>query len=354
MFKATLIPVEKALKGANIHKEAVDDIVIVGGSTRIPKIQKLLQDFFNGKILNKSINPDEAVAYGAAVQAAILKGDASERIKDLLLLDVTSLTLGIETAGGIMNPLISQNTTIPCKQTKLFTTYVDNQTSVLIQVYEGVSSTTKGNNLLGKFELTGIPLAPRGMPQIEVTFDVDTSGILSVSACEKNSRRSNRITINNDKGGLSRREIKHLVDEAENFKLQDSKHSALVIAINNFENYAFTLREVMEADETRNRLSWNDRRKIISACNESIAWLEANRADGEESDFEEKQAELIQLIDSILGFQSYLLVQPSAVETWSELWGSDGGQDRRTDNVQMHYNRFLPSDYQTYVRPSSR
>ncbi|KAF7336226.1 hypothetical protein MVEN_02170400 [Mycena venus] len=299
LFRSTLEPVEKVLRDSKIDKSNVHEIVLVGGSTRIPRIVKLVSDFFNGKEPNKSINPDEAVAYGAAVQAAVLSGDTSEKTRDILLLDVAPLSLGIETAGGVMTPLIKRNTTVPAKKSEVFSTYADNQPGVLIQVYEGERARTKDNNLLGKFELSGIPPAPRGVPQVEVTFDIDQNGILNVSASDKTTGRSSRITITNDKGRLSKEEIDRMVEEAEKYKAEDEAAAARITAKNALESYAYNLRNSLNDTQLAGKLDAGDKSRLENAVSETIKWLDASQ-EGSKEEYEERQKELEAVANPIM------------------------------------------------------
>jgi len=324
LFKKTMDPVEKVMTDSGMKKSEIHEVVLVGGSTRIPKIQQLIKDYFNGKEPNKGINPDEAVAYGASVQGGILGGETNEQTKDLILIDVNPLTLGIETVGGVMTKIIPKETVIPAKKSQVFTTYQDNQTTVTIHIYEGERPLVKDNHSLGKFDLTGIPPAPRGQPQIEVTFDVDENSILTVSAVEKATGKSEKIVVTNDSGRLSKEEIEKMLREAKQYEEQDKKVKEKIDAKNSLENYIYSMKNTVEDKEKgiADKLSESEKESITTSVKEHQDWLNAN-PEAEKEDYETHLKDLQKVCDPIIA------------KIYKQSGGAQPGQDEAPEDPDL-------------------
>merc|ERR1711983_172071 len=325
LFRSTMKPVQKVLEDADMQKKDVDEIVLVGGSTRIPKVQQLVKEFFNGKEPSRGINPDEAVAFGAAVQAGVLSGE--QDTGDIVLLDVNPLTMGIETVGGVMTKLIARNTVIPTKKSQIFSTAADNQNTVTIQVFEGERPMTKDNHQLCKFDLNNIPPAPRGVPQIEVTFEIDANGILQVSAEDKGTNNKEKITITNDQNRLTPEDIERMINDAEKFADEDAKLKGRVEARNELESYAYSLKnQIGDKEKLGGKLSDEEKEKIEEIVNEKIAWLEENQ----EAEAEELKAQKKEMED---------IIQPIIAKLYQGQGGAppgdDGGDEDEMDKDEL-------------------
>ena len=330
-FRSTLETVEKCLTDSKLDKKSIDEIVLVGGSTRIPKIQSMLSDFFNGKKLNNSVNVDEAVAYGAVVQSAVLCDVKSEKLTDLLLLDVCPLTLGIETSGNVMTPMINRNTTIPTKKTQTFSTYSDNQTAVTIRIFEGERKFTKDCNLLGQFELGGIPPAPRGVPQIEISYELDANSILTITAVDKGSNKSEKLTITQNKGRLSEEQIKKMVQEAEQYEEEDKRNKERVDARNDLENYLYNVRNSFTQEQLKDKFDPADKEKLEKLVKDGLDWLDHNNSATKE-EFDDKRKEVENVYNPII----------------QKLYGQAGGQGGMPNMPNM--NNFSPEQMEEMMK----